>query len=320
MFVSSNLTAQLGVNQMRIITQRMNSNLERISNGKQMNHGADDPSGIAISSNMNAQLTGTGVAISNVQDVMNLLETTDAMIGTAGSILTRMRDLALRLANRATVSGNPAANIFLPAKPSESRVIRSELSSLFDELQRITASAAYNGKANTLNGGFVIGLEFAQVGPNNDVNEQINIVLPDLTGMLNALSASFNPLAPPSNADDQTWLDYAGVILDAIDEKNPALPAAAQFGLPKLLDARGDIGSQINSLKYTLDGLHIQYINLAGAKSRFTDTDIASEAADLTKNQILMNSTMAIYAQANANPRAALDFLTRSVPRGGIMR
>jgi flagellin len=49
--------------------------------------------------------------------------------------------------------------------------------------------------------------------------------------------------------------------------------------------------------------------NLSAANSRIRDADIAEETADLTKNQVLMQSGVAVLGQANASIKAALNLL-----------
>ena len=52
-----------------------------------------------------------------------------------------------------------------------------------------------------------------------------------------------------------------------------------------------------------------QTTNLASAESRIRDADLASEAANLTKAQILMQAGVAALAQANAAPQQILALL-----------
>ena len=49
--------------------------------------------------------------------------------------------------------------------------------------------------------------------------------------------------------------------------------------------------------------------NYSAANSRIRDVDVASETADLTRNQILSQAGVAVLAQANQLPSAALSLL-----------
>ena len=49
--------------------------------------------------------------------------------------------------------------------------------------------------------------------------------------------------------------------------------------------------------------------NLTAAESRIRDVDVASESAELTRNSILQQASIAVLAQANVQPQNALQLL-----------
>ena len=49
--------------------------------------------------------------------------------------------------------------------------------------------------------------------------------------------------------------------------------------------------------------------NLSAANSRILDVDLATETAELTKNNILQQAGVAVLSQANQQPAAALSLL-----------
>jgi flagellin len=49
--------------------------------------------------------------------------------------------------------------------------------------------------------------------------------------------------------------------------------------------------------------------NMSAANSRIRDTDLAEETSELTKNQILMQSGIAVLGQANSSLKSALNLL-----------
>jgi len=62
------------------------------------------------------------------------------------------------------------------------------------------------------------------------------------------------------------------------------------------------LGSTINNLSITVE-------NLSAAESRIRDVDVAYETAQLTRNQILQQASIAVLGQANALPQSALRLL-----------
>ena len=72
---------------------------------------------------------------------------------------------------------------------------------------------------------------------------------------------------------------------------------------------RGTLGAIQNRLGSTINNLAIQVENLSAAESRIRDVDVAYETAQLTRNQILQQASIAMLAQANAQPQSALSLL-----------
>jgi flagellin len=72
---------------------------------------------------------------------------------------------------------------------------------------------------------------------------------------------------------------------------------------------RADLGAYQNRLEYARVGLSVGEENLAASESRIRDTDMAEEVVDFTKNQILVQSSTAMLAQANQVPQTVLQLL-----------
>jgi flagellin-like hook-associated protein FlgL len=73
---------------------------------------------------------------------------------------------------------------------------------------------------------------------------------------------------------------------------------------------QGAVGAVQSRLTTALTNLQQLRENYLTAKSQITDVDVASEAANLVKNQILQQSAAAVLAQANQGPTIALALLT----------
>jgi flagellin len=74
--------------------------------------------------------------------------------------------------------------------------------------------------------------------------------------------------------------------------------------------ARAQIGAfQTNTLQTSIDTLGIASENLSAAKSNITDTNVAQEMTNFTKEQIIMQAGESVLQQANAAPQAVLKLL-----------
>ena len=77
----------------------------------------------------------------------------------------------------------------------------------------------------------------------------------------------------------------------------------------KLGSAQAVVGKGQNQLNYAIGLAQSQISNFSAAESRIRDADVAAEAANLTKAQVLQQASMAAMAQANSAPQAVLSLL-----------
>ena len=73
--------------------------------------------------------------------------------------------------------------------------------------------------------------------------------------------------------------------------------------------AQGVIGAGENALQYATSLANSQIANTSAAEGRIRDADMAAEAANLTKAQVLSQASLAAMAQANAAPQGVLTLL-----------
>jgi flagellin len=72
---------------------------------------------------------------------------------------------------------------------------------------------------------------------------------------------------------------------------------------------QGKVGTGQNQLQYAVDLANSQISSFSAASSRIRDADVAAEASNLTKAQVLQQSSIAALAQANQEPQALLSLL-----------
>jgi flagellin len=90
-----------------------------------------------------------------------------------------------------------------------------------------------------------------------------------------------------------------------------AMSAITALGnaVTNLGSVQGKLGAGQNKLQYAINLAQSQISGFSAAESRVRDTDVASEAANLTKAQVLVQASMAAMAQANSAPQAVLSLL-----------
>lgn len=96
--------------------------------------------------------------------------------------------------------------------------------------------------------------------------------------------------------------------ISTIDGATNAVSALAT-AIAKLGDAQAVVGRGQNQFNFAINLAQSQLTNIAAAESRIRDADLAAEAANLTKAQIILQAGVAALAQANSAPQAVLALL-----------
>ena len=85
--------------------------------------------------------------------------------------------------------------------------------------------------------------------------------------------------------------------------------SALQTAVTNLGLVQGKVGAGENRLQYAVSLAQSQITNSSAAQAGIRDADVASEAANLTKAQVLQQASIAALAQANSAPQAVLTLL-----------
>ena len=275
----ASLNAQriLGLN-----NDRLAKSVERISSGIRINRGADDAAGLAISEALRSDIRGLRQAVRNANDGIALINVAEGALNEQSSILIRLRELASQAAT-GTVGSTERATIQL------------EFSALRNEIDRIAATSQFNGQG-LVDGSLASSISsanqvFIQVGIDSTANSRIN------------LNTEINLKAVTSTilGIDTLSVTAAAQALTTLDTINNAISTVTQ--------ARGQVGAVQNRLTRSVGNLAVSIENLQAAESGIRDADIAAEIADLTRNQILVQSATAMVGQANLIPQSILQLL-----------
>ena len=114
-------------------------------------------------------------------------------------------------------------------------------------------------------------------------------------GTANTVGSSVAVTAP---SQDSTSVGNANAAIDSI---NAAIKALGQV--------QGTVGAGENKLQYSITLAQSQISNYSAAQSQIRDADVASDAASLTKSQVLVQTSIAAMAQANSEPQSVLKLL-----------
>ena len=272
--IATNITALNAQRQMAITRLNMDKSLERLASGSRINHAGDDAAGLAISENLRAQIRGIRQAKRNALDGVSMIQVSEGGLNEISNILVRLRELSIQAASD-TIGD------------TERQFTDREFQSLKQEIDRIANVTNFNSTP-LLNGKSGI-FEF-QVGThNNPILDRVVYNGERADSSLDALK-----LGGESTATKQGAQLSLSVIDDALIRVN---------------SIRADLGALQNRLQSTINNLAISDENLSAANSRIRDTDFAEEVSEMTKNNILMQSGIAVLGQANSTQQGTLKLL-----------
>lgn len=123
--------------------------LNQLSSGSRINSSSDDAAGLAVSGQLQADITTLTQSARNAQQAEALLQTADGALARQGDILQRMKSLATQY-NSGTVDATSRS------------FINAEYTELVEQLDLISTSTEFNGQAlidGSYNQNFVVGID-----------------------------------------------------------------------------------------------------------------------------------------------------------------
>lgn len=130
----------------------------------------------------------------------------------------------------------------------------------------------------------------------------------ELTLQIGDTADDFNQLSVKVSAMDTASLGIAELDIST-QEGAKAADKIIKDAINKVSSTRGDLGAIQNRLEHTINNLSVTSENMTAAESRIRDVDMAKEMMSYTKNNILVQSSQAMLAQANQVPQGVLQLL-----------
>ncbi len=129
-----------------------------------------------------------------------------------------------------------------------------------------------------------------------------------LTLQIGDTSDDFNKLTVSVGNMSSESLGISGI--DISTQKGAAAAVdVIKAAINKVSTTRGSLGALQNRLEHTINNLSVTSENMTAAESRIRDVDMAKEMMAYTKNNILVQSSQAMLAQANQIPQGVLQLL-----------
>jgi len=272
--VSTNLSSIAAQRSLSTSQREINKSFTQLSSGSRITKAADDAAGLSISETLKSTIRGYSQAQRNANDGMSMVQVSEGGLSEISNILTRMRELAVQAASDTTGE-------------IERGFIDKEAQQLKNEMQRIAKTTRWGDQV--LLDGSASEYTF-QVDINND---------------------EFNDRIAFDASTQNATIDNLGVDGFDFNEKDGAREAleVIEVAQRSVNGFRANLGAIQNRLISTAENLGVAIENFSAANSRIRDTDIAQSSSEMTRNNILLQASVGVLAQANQQPSAALRLI-----------
>ena len=279
--IFNNLSSVIAQNRLDVNNRNLGEVISRIASGDRLFGTKANAAEKATSELLNSYTRTLSQASKNLNDGISLINVAESGLNEQSGILIRLREIL-------TVAGGAIGQ-------NERDTLQLEINTLRDEFNRIANSTEFNSQ-KLLDGSLAASIATDQhvvitVGLDSSASSQI-----DINSAVNLSSTATAALG--LDAVSATSFDDAA---DSLSIVEAALDTISGF--------RASIGATQNRFTRALNTLNVSIENLTAAFSVIKDADIAEELDDLTKQQLLVQSSSAMVGQANLVPEGVLLLL-----------
>ena len=279
--IFNNLSSVIAQNRLDVNNRNLGEVISRIASGDRLFGTKANAAEKATSELLNSDTRTLRQASKNLNDGISLINVAESGLNEQSGILIRLREIL-------TIAGGAIGQ-------NERDTLQLEINTLRDEFNRIANSTEFNGQ-KLLDGSLAVSIATDQhvvitVGLDSSASSQI-----DINSAVNLSSTATAALG--LDAVSATSFDN---VADSLSIVEAALDTISGF--------RASIGATQNRFTRALNTLNVSIENLTATFSVIKDADIAEELADLTKQQLLVQSSSAMVGQANLVPEGVLLLL-----------
>jgi len=269
--INTNVSATYSQNAMKTNARAMSTAMQQLSTGTRVNSAKDDAAGLAIGQNMTSQIRGLNMAVRNLNDGINMMQTAEGAMVEQSNMLQRMRELAVQSMN-GTYSSVQRGYLNL------------EFQQLSSQINDVSKNTTWNDQVLLNNS---VGTFKFQAGQAS--GQIVSVVIGNMGVGASGLAVSGKTIS--SYASAATALTSISKALETINKQ------------------RATIGAGINRMEYAADNLTNISSNATQSRSTIMDTDYALATTMLAKTQIIQQAATAMLAQANQQPQTVMTLL-----------
>lgn len=226
--------------------------------------------------------------------------------GTSGTLATIN---ASKLDNGTTISVGDKTYAFV--KDASERVAKGVTKVVYSEsddsnalAQKLADQMEDDGITGVSADGAAVKLEYSNVA----TTDKVKVAGKGLTLQIGDTADDFNRMSVKIDSTSTESLEIADIDIGSQEGAATAIQTIKN-AINKVSSTRGDLGAIQNRLEHTINNLSVTSENMTAAESRIRDVDMAKEMMAYTKNNILVQASQAMLAQANQVPQGVLQLL-----------
>jgi len=285
--INSNISALYSQDAMKTNARAQATAMQQLSTGNRVNSAKDDAAGLAIGQNMTSQIRGLNMAVRNLNDGVNMMQTAEGAMVESANMLQRMRELAVQAMN-GTYSNLQRA------------YLDDEFQALGVQINRISSDTKWNDQT-LLNGALSTnGVDTTGAGTRTYIFQAGKDAGQTITVTIGAMNLTTLGVAVSS---------LGGTFSISTVAQSTLTLTNIEAALENINGQRAQIGAAMNQMAYGADNLTNISSNATQSRSTIMDTDYALASTQLAKTQIISQAATAMLAQANQQPSAVMALL-----------
>ena len=260
---------------------------KKVSTGLKINSAKDNPSKIGQLNELDIKLKSMQSAERNVQDSASMLQVSDGALQEVSNILSRMKELV--------VSANDGSK-----SDSDIQIIQDEIDQLKNNLNDISRDTEFNGvKLLGADGISAPNEKYVVVGSEAGNRDKLNFY-----------NTSTNNIG--FKKADGTFLSVDDI--DFVNDKQNAgnFINVVDGAIDNINKIRSEIGAKSNVYNNMVETLQENQMLITSSVSRIGDADMAEQALEISRTDILINAGLGLISQCNQLPLNCLQIIQGS--------
>ena len=288
----------------------LRKSLARLSSGKRITQPAEDAGGLAVAYKLDSHARRTEAVLNNHQNALSYLQVQDGALETVGKVVNRMSELRTMAADITKNSGD------IENYSKEFRELQSQLNQMsLEKFNGISlfafGNAAGASGVQSATSGKELNVLLGAAASDKDIYSYQLLTHPsgvstDGAISLNVVNLEFVTSLGGMGATGNSLVKANGNEVDQI-----STISIGQFTaiIQNIADARAENGAEQQRVQQSYELHQVNLVNLEAAHGRIMDVDVAMESTRFAKNNVLVQASASMTAQANQLSNIALTLL-----------